>query len=500
MVIEKQEKEKGQPILKNRYRTMPARRVAFIAVRAGIVLQPDGERLDLGQSLTMKDVLEVVEAEDLDVVYIVGCWNAASTPRTEWFVAPETWERATYHRNPLVASYRKKIGGRKVSVYGSAQWFGQCGKIELVMAAYKRLQALVKGAFGDHAFLLGTPARTGLDLVERSLPLNRDKVPYEWPVLPQDVREIIEHNIGQGRMEMLRQGPKTPQADRLYIQDAFWLYAALCRRLPSGPCQHDTLAEFGEYRPGFYRVLFQVPVEWRHIGLLPTWNPKDRKTVWPSRPSTYWYESVCCPEELRLAQEQNWPVQIKERWLWNQGDDLAHDPLRNWIGKLREMRDRVTAERDGAEIAPLLRSAIRSLVIKAIGGLHRKGRYRMMETPMERLADIPEDADIVWQTDQIIRWHKPIPLDSHMAHFAHPEWSATIWGRARALLARRALEVPRECIIALRSDAMALTFDPGWKAEKPGQFRLKRTIELAGRALPVSTRDYLDLLQDEEED
>jgi hypothetical protein len=496
-------------VLKRRYRMMPGRAAAFVDVRAGTFLHEDGTAIEYRSPVGLVEILDLLDGTTWgencpETVYIVGCFNAASTPKIEWFAAPLGWERSSYHRNPLIAVYKRDR--QRVHIYGSAQWFGECMDLQLVRRAYSRLRALLKGNFGDAVNIMGTPARTGLDLIERSLPerivdkVTGQREPYVWPVLPEDIRQVIEHNIGQGRMEMLRQGPNTPQVDKLYIEDAFWMYAACCRRLPSPPVQHDMISEFAGYRQGFYRAEFQVPVGWSHIGLLPTWNPRDRRTIWPSRPSTYWYTSYCGAEELRLALEKEWPVRIKERWLFAEGDGLAVDPLRNWIDKLRQIRAACTDEREGADLGPLLRGAIRSICIKAIGGLHRKGRYQVVETPLRRLADIPDDADIIWRTETHIRWRKPIPLDPSMAHFAHPEWSACIWWRSRARLARAALELPRETIIALRSDALALTFDPGWRGERPGEFRLKRVVDLAGRPLPRTTREYLDLLQEPEDE
>ncbi len=502
--------DEGQtPVLKRRYRSMPERKAAFVDVQRGIFLYEDGlTKFEYDTALSLASILDLIaegawDRRGPEIIYIIGCWNAASTPAREWFEASTGWERTSYHRNPIIALYRN--GSKHVTLYGSAQWFGQCGEIELVQAAYVRLRVLLRESFGQEVNLMGTPARTGLDLIERSLPTDRDKRSYEWPVLPREIREVIEHNIGQGRMEMLRQIPEMPKAEKLYIEDAIWMYSACCRRLPSGPVQHDTVDEFAGYRVGFYRIEFQVPSGWHHIGLIPTWNPKEKRSIWPSRPSTYWYTGYVCAEELRIALEPPeglpaWPVRIKERWLFESGDSLAQDPLRNWIEKLRALRESCTETVEGELLAPLLRSAIRSICIKAIGSLHRKGRYQVVETPISRLADIPEDAEVVFRSGTHVRWRKPISLDASMAHFAHPEWSAYIWGRARARLAKAALSLPRETLIALRSDAIAVTFDPGWRGSKPGEFRLKRIIDLDGRSLPKTTQDYLNLLQDPEEE
>ena len=488
-------------VLKRRYRSMAPRHSAFVDVKNGVFLHEDGTRVDYGSPVDLSDVLELAAAGEWEqpptMIYIVGGWNAASTPRTQWFDAPPCWDRGAYHRNPLIAIYKSQ--SRQITIYGSAQWFGQCSDIVLLRQAYMRLWVLLRGNFGNETNLMGTPARTGLDLIERSLPTDKDKKAYEWPVLPKEVRQVIEHNIGQGRMEMIRQSAETPQTDKLYIVDAIWMYSSCCRRLPSGPVMHDATPEFAGYRVGYYKVAFQVPPGWRHVGILPTWNPKDRQPMWPSKPSTYWYTSYCCQEELRIAQEQNWPLKIEERWLFAEGDGLAQDPLRNWIEKLRTMRDACDEQREGPELSKLLRVAIRAICIKAIGGLHRKGRYQIVDVPVLQLADIPDDCEIVWRDKDYVRYKRPIPLDPSMVHFAHPEWSAYVWGRARARLLRAALELPREAIIALRSDAIVMTYDPGLHGTQPGEFRLKRVIDLA-HGLPQSTRDYLDLLQEEEEE
>lgn len=478
------------PILKRRVRAYTPRTVAFVDCTRSQWAYEGGpvhtiRAVEQGQYVPLGDVLRLA-SDKAESVYIVGGWNAASTPVSAWFQAPDGWERVTYHRSPLIASYKRQ-DGRRVTLYSSAQWFGECDDISLIRATYIRLRVLLRATFDNDLVLMGTPARTGLDLIERSLSAS-----VSFPTLAQDVRTVIENNIGQGRLEMLAHTENTPQVDTLYVLDAIWMYSACCRRLPCEPVEHDYQNTFAGWRSAFYRVQFQVPPAWAHIGLLPTWHPKQHRTVWPSKPSEHWYEAFVGPEELKLAIENGWPVRIAERWLFREGDDIHVDPLRYWIEKLRALREMCTDEREGQK-GPLLRGAIRALCIKAVGGLHRKGRFQHIETPIEDVESIPDDAEILYITDTHCTWRKPIPLDSAMAQFAHPEWSAAIWGRARARLAKAALQLPRETIIALRSDAIVTTFDPGWHGEKPGEFRLKETLDLGGQLLPRRTSDYLQL-------
>jgi len=173
------------PVLKYRYRTMAARSALFVDI-------------GLGQSFEVREPLANVLRVASNQVYIIGGWNAAATPKTEWFAAPSGWDRTAYNRNPLIAIYKHLETGRRVDVYMTAQWFGSCGSLEACRAAYNRLQTMIRAAFGEHACLMGTPARTGLDLIERALPTNKEGVPHEWPVLGDAVRGMIEGNIGQG--------------------------------------------------------------------------------------------------------------------------------------------------------------------------------------------------------------------------------------------------------------------------------------------------------------
>jgi hypothetical protein len=488
-------------VLRRRARPWPQRHAAFVSLAHGFIHE-NGTVVRWRERASLSLILEIVAGDEWGdqaptVVYLVGGWDAASTPATEWFTAPEGWRRTTYNRDPLIAIYKPLEGrqGHKVTLYATAQWFGTCGSASLCQRAYTRLRALLRATFDPGADLLGTPARTGLDLLERSLPRNRDGQPYEYPVLDAEFREMIEHNIGQGRMEFLPVIGGATGAMALYILDASWMYAACVRHLAAPPMQHDREKEFAGYRCGFYLVDFQVPEGWRHIGLLPTWDAKARAPVYPCVADGRWHCAVATGEELRLAIEQGWPVEISERWLF--ADDRASnaDPSRTWAEHLRMLRAACTDEREG-KIAPLLRAALRALLIKAVGGLHRRGRVEQVETPHERAEDV-DPSMVLEVTPSVIRWMRPIPLAPEMAGFNHPEWAALIWGRARARLARAALRLPREQIIALRSDALVTTVDPHWPDDgRPGTFRVKRVISLAdGRGLPQDERQYRRLLR-----
>jgi hypothetical protein len=521
-------KQPPTPILKRIARPWPHRHALFVKLDRGAIHEngevipwhptTQGERMGLtyildmandpgwiedGKTFDGRDSGKERKDERPSVVYIVGGWDAASMPPHEWFQVPggwQFWERTVYHRDPLIAVYRYVENGpdhgRKITIYSTAQWFGECDNASLCRKAYTRLRQLLRSTFDPGADLLGTPARTGLDLLARSLPRNKDGKPYEYPVLDETTRERLEHNIGQGRIEFLPMEGVRSETDTLYVLDANWMYAACIRHLPAPPLEHDWTPEFAGYRCGFYRVFFRVPEGWQHIGLLPTWDRQAKHTIYPTTNLSEgaWYEAYVCGEELRLAIEQGWSIEIKERWLF--ADDRASnaDPTRAWAEHLRMLRGAVSDAREG-QIGPLLRFALRALCIKAIGGLHRKGRTEQVETPHDRAEEV--DPSMVLEiTPTMIRWERPIPLAPEMAMFNHPEWAAIVWGRARARLARAALQLPRSSIVALRSDAIVATLDPGWPDDgKPGTFRVKRRFDLGGQDIPQDERAYRRMLR-----
>lgn len=485
-------------ILKRRVRPWPVRTVAFVDLQSGMFIHEAGRHLQCRIPVTLAKLLQVVAWEKWEakprIVYIVGGWNVGATPKKEWFHdVPGEWELTSYHHDPLSVDYRHVVSGQRVRCHMTAQWFGQCGDVEICFKAFFRLRDLLRSSFDQGVSLMGTPARTGLDLIERSLPCDKSGKPYEYPVLENGVRELLEHNVGQGRMEFFERSEK---ASLLCVLDAIWMYAACTRRMPVGELNHDDVQELADngYRPGFYRVVFQVPENWQHIGLLPVWNGRP---TWPCVSDGQWYESYACGEEVKLARENGWNVQIAERWLFADEKTPGADPLRTWTEKLRTLRAACTDEREG-KLGKPLRDAIRALLIKAIGGLHRRGRAVLVETPIAESENLPEgavlDEDVYGLNGDVIRWWRPVALDAAMAQFQHPEWACLIWGRARARLARMALSLPFGSIVALRTDAIVTTVEVRTCGDdKPGTFRLKERYDVPGGMLPRNDQEYLKL-------
>ncbi len=71
-----------------------------------------------------------------------------------------------------------------------------------------------------------------------------------------------------------------------------------------------------------------------------------------------------------------------------------------------------------------------------------------------------------------------IPLHHDRQPFVHPEWAATVWGKARAKLSEFALQLPYDDIVRFATDSVWSASRPEWindkgKWDRPGEFVVK---------------------------
>lgn len=451
----------------------------------------------------LSDILDHAAGRGYAQILLTGGHNAAHTPERGYWMQPTTaatggWSIERYVPDPRSCIYvRNSIDKTRITVRMSAAWYGDCQDTTLIERAHGRLDAMLKASFDKGAILFGTPSRTGQDLLLRSLPERKDvdprtgrKRPYEYLPAPAEVRDILTHNFGQGRMEFL-QRPDAPPLRDMYLLDARWMYAAHCRGLPSlvaggPPLVYDDLPDFEDYRPGFYRVTFRAPEDWPHIGLLPVWDASEHRTSWPVD-SYFWRMGWATEPEVRLARRQGWDVRIRERILFAPDGTPGADPARQWIEKLVQLRTALQTEQTPE--SPLLAAALRAIQVAAVGAWDRSAKRELHVTLPGQEREIPDDAEDVTPiyanparptpaTLQRIEWYSRAGLDAMQSAMYRPEWSIAVWGSSRRALAEEALRYPRDWEIALRSDALALRRPPSLMAQggddgKPGRFRLK---------------------------
>ena len=446
------------------------------------LIMPDGKYSQMPKDTTLERLLDSIReyAQDrgkkrADLVLVAGTLST-SRPKQSWFEVAHGWQKKLFWKY-LSGEYIRD--GFTVYLRSTGGYFGEEVKnIRDMYNAWHSLEKVLQDTFRIPGcnILADTPAQTGRGLLLITLPKG-----IEYFRLPADIREFLHHNFGQGREQAFP--PQKEVLGDIFILDGHWFYASCISHLPIGPVHKDKVNKFlGVVRkdgrlapkcPAFYNVTVAVPDGWHHMGLLKENIKTDGEASFPNEPGytfTNWAEAHEVALLLDNPQGIPWHVHINERIYWPDTDKIA-DPFKTLRTKLVELRKNAANEYH--------KNAIRAILLHLIGSFHRIGTMDEIVTPYDRLDEIehPYEHRTTLRADGV-QWQKIRDFESdYMNSFLHPEWSATIYGRARAKLAEFALHLPFKDVIALRNDAVWSTSslelgDP----DKPGSFREKGII------------------------
>lgn len=381
-------------------------------------------------------------------------------------------------------------GGTQVSYAG--HWFGDdtytCAQAASMWA---RLEQLLQAEWRDDGVsLLMTPATTGRDLWARTIPAGG------WPVMSPSTQVIVRASSGQGRMETFRHRESPARLRQVYEYDARMCYVALMHSLPVGEPELLTGAEAAgwyqahPYAEARYQVTWQAPAGWDRPGILPAHaEGTERDWCWPMRSDR---PSWCSGAELFVAERHGWQVQHHGALVWHAQAGV----LDTWRERL--LRVLAVTQRYPEPFAGMMRTALRGLLLHTLGSFH--GAPHPV-TATGSLDDVPEDAQGVralpdgrftWRTVQAPKW----------AEMVHPEWSATVWGRARARLlyghrgATGVLTIDPRHIVAMRTDAVYTSEPTHWDwldDGKAGRYRLRTYSWGAKQPRPTNGPQLLQL-------
>jgi len=402
--------------------------------------------------------------------------SAAAAARA-WFLAPVPmgWKGTHFLSDDAALVGRwEHTDGRAVEVQHASVWFGHgaYSARDAAIAWNELRRDLAQACRG--AVLMSTPSTTGRDMWRRMIPAKA----AGYPVLSDELRQLIHTTSGQGRRELIRHEPMPIGMVTQY--DVRLAYAALTWGMPVGAPEMVTQRAWDAMtdedqgktlrRRGRWLVRATVPTGWEQIGILPYLGPDG--WAWPSKPGTS-FTSWCSSAELSCAREHGWRVDVLEGFHFAEGK-----PLNNWrdalIGIYGKPRERVPATP-----TRLVKSAVRMMLLGTIGAFASRSRA-VTHTAAEGEA-LPADAQVrevagayVWETaGERSQWTE---------RASHPEWAAEIWARCRVRLLEApalngvrtgALHVPPGTVIGLRTDGLTLLGDPGWPDDgAPGRYRL----------------------------
>lgn len=425
-----------------------------------------------------------------------------------WALTPPTadWETESHYlADPdlPVLRFRHRPTDRRVTIMRAASWWGETDASPAVcQAAWTGLENAVNAvpAFAG-AGLADTPATTGRALWLRTIPEGKS-----YPVLCDELRELISTTAGQGRIE-LRPAPAAEAENFTYLDGRF-MYSALTWGMPVGEPQRwtgeaidqadartFTSAVRGRSR---WRITCTVPAGWNHVGLFMVpeagggWHyPNQSGQVF-----TTWADG----SEVWAGMEAGWEPVFHEGITWAEGK-----PLDTWHDHLLAIWEKANASESPA--GRLGARAIRSLLLFTIGAFATRAHPVTRSVPADQADQVPAEAGEVRRVGDALVWTETPALSGWTMQTAHPEWSATVWARARTrLLTGRgvgqervgALHLPPEQVVAFATDALYLAGNPGWSDDgKAGRFRVKGTR--AGAFTWPETAADLYKLRDESE-
>jgi hypothetical protein len=381
-------------------------------------------------------------------------------------------------------------GGAQVSY--AAQWFGDGSYTALTAhEAWCRLERALQLAWRDDGVsLLMTPATTGRDLWARTIP------EAGYPVMSATAQRMVRAGAGQGRMETYRYSGAPARFRSMHEYDARMAYVGLMSELPIGEPEVLTGRAARDhfqrqrYSSARYLVTWKAPSEWARPGILPAHSPgSDREWWWPLAVDE---PSWCSAAEVFVAEQHGWYVGFHGAVVW----PAKGSPLDVWRDRLLRVSDWCNA---GPEpLRPLYRAAIRGLLLHTLGSFHgaphvttRTGTADDIDAEATSVRALP-DGRWTWRVSEPAKWPE----------MCHPEWSATVWGRARARLlyghrgTTGMLTVDPSTLVAARTDAVYTTTPTGWEAfdtGQPGKYRHRQYSWHALQARPATGPGLLRL-------
>lgn len=416
------------------------------------------------------------------VGYLVGQLPGQGT-RDEvgrWaFAPPPGWSSGDHllHDGEWILRYRLEASGGEVELHRGSVWFAKAdGRYTARQAADAAalLLEVIRDVW-DKPDLpwLATPSTFGRDLWLRSIGPTA-----EYPTLPDELQRLIRSTSGQGRWQTPGERAGVHLAEQPATIPGLWHYdmrlgyAGMLSKLSVGPWTHDDRPDWEPYLRGRFRVAFEVPDGWAHVGLLPV-KADDRRTwLYPNAPGEV-YESWCDGAELAIAHRHGWRFRVLERIVGREGSPL--DAFRKRFVKVREQL--AARHRDQPIEAALAEKAARVVILHTVGGMHGAPHRVTRSLPDHRRRDIPADArgsltrvgDVwVWTEQARTRWPET----------SHPEWSTAVYARCRArILEHRgtgALALEYGQVLAIHQDAIYTTAPTGWVDDgRVGTLRLE---------------------------
>ncbi|MEU5900240.1 Mucin-19 [Streptomyces venezuelae] len=440
---------------------------------------------------------------------------------------PPGWEKETqrgddimadhfvHERNPVGRWQRRSPDGvHHLEIRNAQEWFDTEGSdAATVYNAFGQLFTSLKREWPD-AVLMGSPMQLGRDLWTRTIPTGNSRWAEGYPVLSDELRQLLHATSGQGRTELITP-PRVPETLPQFIElDRTLAYGKHTSNLAVGVPERVTAHRFAAwttdeqakalYRPSHWHIRVTIPTDWQHVGILPAPIEGDRAWTYPheaGRTFTTWASGA----EVHVALNnpiQPWKIEVLDGLMWEQGN-----PIKTWADKLKKCWAELSAwsqqagDENQRKAFKLASRGVRSVLLYGIGGFAQRPTTTTGSVPRDQMDRIPKGAVPIGMTDDSVTWQRTTMSKNPKAH---PEWAAGVWGKARAALLDMtvneagvktkagALHLPPRSIVAFRTDAIYSTVQPDWPDRgQPGDYRIKGFLPNA--TAPRTDEDFFKL-------
>jgi hypothetical protein len=443
----------------------------------------------------LDDVLDTAAHAGIEWIMLTGAEPKTPKDLPSWMDTPTPgWKHGEhYRRDDKRGRYEKILTGQKVEISMASTWFG-----DVVLSpaqasdAWGALRYYLNRVEPEMITPLMSPGLTGAILWAFSV-TERKGQRFDPEPISERIAELLHSTSGQHHMEHLVAGPNasehpdtvalvdpkaTPTLDTFAHSDGRFMYAAHCAELGVGPAHELTREEAtdlwmfqgpkGKYAKARYRVKFQVPDNWPHVGILGV-QDQGSSTDWyyPNRPGAVG-ETWADHRELLVAERFGWGIEPLGGIRFTE----KMRPLDTFAERIKRLRAQVAESEAPAGLKRAVMNALRNILIHGIGRFVMRGK----ESPLsvDHLDDLPPNVEYEHVGDRFVYSARPELSAADKSRY-HPELASQVWGWSRAQVLSApspipgiqgryagALHVDPRTLLGIEGDAIYTSSIPQW--------------------------------------
>lgn len=391
-----------------------------------------------------------------------------------------------YLGDPATGRFRHNETGHQVAISTTRDWFGDTIlSPRQAQFGFETLRHVVGSAIEHPDWaLMRTPSQTGLNIWKQRFDKARD---FKMRPIDPDIGREIQATEPQHRNEIYTAGEghcdcgdcvaliTAEEIPAFFYADGRFMYHGVAKQASgAGPAIRLTAEQAAElftrdpYFPARFKVRFEVPDYWDHLGFFPVKHDSAaRGWHWPNRPG-YVGETWANMMEIHTAiREGGWSIKFIEGVQLTKTNVVQ--PLAHVCGNMISHLDQMRARKDIGDVGhEVISAAIKHMFRVTIGSFSRRQRNTTrFASRFEEISNnaiggsARQTANGGWMYE-VASGSKPDDIDTY-----HPEVAAMVWGASRTRVLRfsqhrgqqlyGALQIEPQDLIGIQGDAVYTT-------------------------------------------